>query len=259
MQDRYSFSTAALYPLETEDALKRIRRAGFRHAELMPQCLSDASEQRARAFEQTGVHIASIHFPLAFFPMLYTPHASMREDGRRFTEKLLLLGERLGASVLVVHPHEKNRRGHDELLEQPVVDNLRWLADAGQTHGILLAMENSPKTCATPEQLLSYVEMLGNGNVRPMTDTTEVCEAGGDPAAFIAALPPCHLHLSDYCGETKHLPAGEGEIDWASVRAALGEDYAGFYTLEPAYRFYLDDVDDKLAKARAFLERTFPV
>lgn len=34
---RYSFSTGALYPLESEDALRRIKNAGFDNAELMPQ------------------------------------------------------------------------------------------------------------------------------------------------------------------------------------------------------------------------------
>lgn len=256
IQDQFSFSTAALYPLETADALRLIGQAGFPNAELMPQCLSDASEKSTLAFEQTGVRIASIHFPLAFFPMLYTPHRSMRDDGRAWTQQLLRLGGRLGTRVLVVHPHEPNKRGNAALLDAPVIDNLRWLADACQRHGILLAMENSPKTCATPEQLRDYVAMLGHENIRPMTDTTEVCEAGGDPAAFLAALPPCHLHLSDFAGSAKHLPAGEGAIDWAAVRAALPA-YAGLYTLEPAYRYYLDGIEAKLRAGHAFLEGVF--
>ena len=84
--------------------------------------------------------------------------------------------------------------------------------------------------------------------------------ADGDPVAFIEKLPPCHLHMSDFLGDTKHLPAGEGDTDWAGIKRALGGDkYKGFYTLEPAYRFYIDDIPAKLKSAYEFLERTFGV
>ncbi len=258
ISDRFSFSTAALFPRESADALRLIRGAGFQNAELMPQCLSDASADSARAFEQVGVRIASIHFPLAFFPMLYTPHRSMRDDGRRYASDLLALGERLGTKILVVHPHVPSNRGYDELLDRPVIDNLRWLADECAKHGVLTAMENSPKTCGTPEKLRDYVAMLDHPNIRPMVDTTEAREAGCDPAEFIAALPPCHLHLSDYRGDTKHLPAGEGNTDFAAVSTALGA-YDGFYTLEPAYRYYMENAPEKLRGGYAFLERTFGI
>ncbi len=254
--NRYSFSTGALFPRESADALKLVRDAGFLNAELMPQCLSDVSEESIRAFERIGIRIASIHYPLAFFPMLYTPHISMRNDGRMFSRDLLRLGEALGTKVLVVHPHVPSRRGYADLLDTPVIKNLLWLADECEKHGILMAMENSPKTCATPEQLTDYVKMLNHKNIRPMVDTTEVREAGGDPAAFIAVVSPCHLHLSDYTGDTKHLPAGEGDTDFTAVSNNLA-GYEGFYTLEPAYRYYMENVEQKLHAGYEFLERTF--
>ncbi|MEN6338650.1 MAG: sugar phosphate isomerase/epimerase family protein [Clostridiaceae bacterium] len=255
--ERYSFSTGALYPLESGDALKLIKDAGFPNAELMPQCLSDSSKESARRLERVGIRVASIHYPLAFFPLLYTAHRSMTSDGRRYSLELLSLGEHLGTEVLVVHPHIPSNKGYDALLDAPVVENLLWLAEECQRHGILMAMENSPKTCATPEQLLAYVAALNHPNIKPMVDTTEVREAGGDPAAFIAAVSPCHLHLSDYKGESKHLPAGEGDTDFSAVAGALS-GYDGFYTLEPAYRYYIDNIEQKLRAGYAFLARTFP-
>lgn len=254
--DRYSFSTGALFPRESADALRLVHDAGFPNAELMPQCLSDVSEASIRAFERIGIRVASIHYPLAFFAMLYTPHLSMRNDGRALSRDLLRLGDALGTKVLVVHPHVPSNRGYDELLDAPVVENLLWLADECAKHGILTAMENSPKTCATPDTLNAYVKMLNHPNIRPMVDTTEVREAGGDPAAFVAAVSPCHLHLSDYTGETKHLPAGEGDTDFAAVSRNL-VGYEGFYTLEPAYRYYIENVEEKLRAGYDFLERTF--
>ena len=61
-------------------------------------------------------------------------------------------------------------------------------------------------------------------------------------------------HLSDHAGEQKHIPAGEGAIDWRGVRDALrGCGYSGYYTLEPVYRHYLDRPEAALEKAYAFI------
>jgi sugar phosphate isomerase/epimerase len=117
--NRYSFSTAALFPRESADALRLIHDAGFPNAELMPQCLSDVTADSIAAFGRVGVRVASIHYPLAFFPMLYTPHVSMREDGREFSRNLLSLGDALGTKALVVHPHVPSNRGYDDLLDAP--------------------------------------------------------------------------------------------------------------------------------------------
>lgn len=254
--NRYSFSTGALFPLESEDALQLIKNAGFDNAELMPQAISDASETATKKFEKTGIRIASIHYPLAMFGVLYTAHKTMREDGRKFSKDLLTMGRRMGTKVLVVHPHSPAIPGYEQLLEQPIIDNIRWLADTCADYGVTLAMENSPKTCATAEQLTAYIASYGEINMRPIVDTTEVCEAGGDPVEFLSKVKPCHLHLSDFAGAKKHLPAGEGAIDWAGVKAQLA-DYQGFYTLEPSYRYYLEDIEARLAKAYRFVSGLF--
>jgi sugar phosphate isomerase/epimerase len=62
--------------------------------------------------------------------------------------------------------------------------------------------------------------------------------------------------LSDYLGDTKHLPAGDGDTDFTAVSKNLA-GYEGFYTLEPAYRYYMENAEQKLRAGYAFLERTF--
>lgn len=255
-QQQFSFSTGALFPYESEEALSMIRRGGFSYAELMPQAISDASEESTLKFEKTGVRLASIHYPLVLFGALYTPHKTMMADGRAFSKKLLTMGERMGCKVLVVHPHSPSYPGYYELLEKPQVENLIWLAEECAKHSILMAMENSPKTCSNAKLLDEYVKMLNHPNIKPMVDTTEAREAGEDPAAFIAALPPCHLHMSDYLGESKHLPIGEGDTDWAAVKKALG-NYTGMLTLEPSYKFFLKDAPKKIAEGWEFLNERF--
>jgi len=257
MADNYSFSTAALFPRTAAESLRLIAGAGFSHAELMPQCFAEADERFAATAEKCGVHVASIHYPLAMFSMLYNAGDSMVSEARRFGDGLVRLCRALDAKVLVVHPHDPGKDpAHADLLESPIRRNLQLLGEACAAAGLKLAIENSPKGPGrSPGGLLAYIEALGAGPAAaPMVDTTESCEADEDPVAFIAAAKPCHLHLSDHAGDQKHIPAGEGEIDWPGVRDALrGFGYSGYYTLEPLYRHYLDAPEAALEKAYAFI------
>lgn len=250
----YTFSTGALYPLRSRDAVALIRAAGFDGAELMPQSLYDTSARSLLEMERIGLPLTSVHYPLAFFPLLYTSQPDMLLDGRKYSKQLLDFAADLGARVLVVHPHTPGKPEHKELLEQPVIDNLLWLADRCEKKGILLAMENHPLTCPTSARLREYVGFLNHANILPMVDTTEVREADGDPVAFIKDLPPCHLHLSDFAQGRKHLPLGEGEIDWPGIRDALA-GYQGLYAVEPSYRYYLEDIPAKLEKDLRFIRQ----
>ena len=91
MANKYSFSTAALFPRSAAESLRLIAGAGFSHAELMPQCFAEAEERFASRAEKCGIHVASIHYPLAMFPMLYNAGESMVGEARRFGEGLVRL------------------------------------------------------------------------------------------------------------------------------------------------------------------------
>jgi sugar phosphate isomerase/epimerase len=253
----YGFSTAALYPRENEQCLKLIAGAGFDCAELMPQCFADASPEFASVAERTGLKVGSVHYPLAMFGMLYNSNPGMSLEARKFGRGLVTLCARLGASVLVVHPHEPPAPGAwKPKFESPILGNLADLAEECEKQGILLGMENNPKGPGrTARGLLDYIASLNGGKgIRPVVDTTESCESDQDPVEFLKIAKPSHLHLSDHLGEKKHIPAGEGEVDWHGVRDALrGFGYTGIYMLEPLYRYYLDDAEKALRKAREFI------
>ena len=260
--DRYSFSTAALYPRSAAESLRLIAGAGFRHAELMPQCFADTRESFAPEVERIGIHVASVHYPLAMFSMLYNASPGMVEEARAFGAELVRLCARLGTEVLVIHPHEVQTDARMKaLIEAPIRDTILRLAEDCERAGVLLVMENSPKGVGrTPEGQLAYIESLGAPKIAPAVDTTEAREADIDPAVFIAKARPAHLHLSDHAGEKKHIPAGEGDTDWRTVAAALnGQHYSGYYTLEPLYRYYLDAPEEKLEKAYAFISGLFGI
>ena len=254
----YSFSTAALFPFETEDALRMIGQAGFENAELMPQAYSDVSDKSTLKFEKAGVHVSSVHYPLVMFGFLYTAHKTMIQDGRDYSRELLRMTSRLGAKVLVAHAHKPDKPEYREMMDAPILDNLRWLAEECAKSGTTLAMENSAKTCATAPELLEYIKLLGHDNVKPMVDINHVREAGGNPAEFLRQLNPCHLHLSDSGAAGYHLPPGSGDTDWLSVRSAL-DGYSGCYTVEPSRYYYLEDTISSMHRDLMFMQSVFEV
>ncbi len=255
--NKYAFSTAALYPLESDVALNLIKNAGFKYAELMPQAFSDVTDEFAVKAKKIGIRVGSVHYPLAMFAMLYTSHPVMSEDGRRFGRDIVRLCTMLETTVLVIHPHIPPAEKHRTLLEPPIIENMVYLADLCKENNIKLAMENSPKGDGyTGEGLLRYISSFGGHSaIHPMVDTTEACEAFQDPAEFIRTVKPVHLHMSDHKGENKHLPAGQGSINWNAVKSVLEQvRYDGYYTLEPSYRHYLEDTENRLAEAYQFIK-----
>ena len=165
MANKYSFSTAALFPRSAAESLRLIAGAGFSHAELMPQCFADAREAFALEAERRGVHVASVHYPLAMFSMLYNAGEGMVAEARSFGSELVRLCSALGTEVLVVHPHDPQKDPSlRELLEEPIRQNLQLLGEECAAADLTLAIENSPKGPGrTPGGLLAYIEELGAG------------------------------------------------------------------------------------------------
>ncbi len=253
---RAAFSSGALYPRDSEDALRLVKKAGFDFAELMPQCRADTRPDFARRVRGL-IHVASIHYPLVFFSVLYNIHPGMVAEARELNRDIVESAAIMGSEILVIHAgNPVSAADRAAGLEEPILDNLRDLGTRAAVAGITVALEHNPKTQAgIPAELLAYHARLGMASIKPMVDTTESFEAGIDPVEFIAAVRPCYMHLSDHRGSMKHIPAGSGDADWPGIARTLREQgYEGFWTLEPSWRYYLDDVDSGLAKARAFIE-----
>lgn len=253
---RVAFSTGALYPRDSAEALKLLAQAGFEYAELMPQCRADTQPDFARKVKGV-IKVAAVHYPLVFFPVLYNPHPGMIAESRTLSRDLVASAAILGTEVIIIHAgnpvSEAERKAG---LEEPVLDNLRDLATLAQAEGIRIALEHNPKTAAgVPEELLAYNAKLDHPGITPMVDVTESFEADIDPVVFINKVKPCHTHLSDHKGNVKHIPAGEGDADWPGIRKALeSQGYAGLWCLEPMWRFYLGEALPALVKAKAFME-----
>jgi sugar phosphate isomerase/epimerase len=146
---RVSFSTAALYPRPSLESLSLLGKTGYSEAELMPQCMEETKPEFAKETVKTGIWVSSIHFPLAFFSILYNPYPGMMKEARIMAEEMTRSAEIMKSEVVVVHALPKMDAVKARIFEEPVIEVLRTLADELESAGVKLAVENNPARSVT--------------------------------------------------------------------------------------------------------------
>jgi len=249
-------STAALYPTHlTEDALTTVAELGFRVVEVFLQ----AEEEYTPAFgaeldrrrRDLGVRVHSLHLYSLYFD-LWALYPRMIQETRARFRRLLEIAATLEARALTWHGL---RYGVDNPhLVAAFFESAAWAGEQAQAAGITLCIENvSWCYLRTPEQVKA-IRQAGLP-VGFTFDAFQAGESGTDPAALIHAMDS-HLttaHLADYApAGPRHLPPGEGTLDWPAILLALqAVGYGGPLILEPAH------VRDPaiLLRARDFVQR----
>lgn len=248
---KISFSTGGLYPRLSIDAFRLIEAAGYTIAEFMPQCTYETTPAFAKEVKKLNVTVDSIHYPLVFFGILYNPYPGMVREAKIFNNNLVNMGAGMGARVIVIHP-----AGADKTIDPAVHESILYLCETAEKAGIKIVLENHPKGGRTPEELTEAAKMIGHKNLELMLDVTESWECDVDPVDFVNKLDLAHLHLSDFSNSKKHLPPGEGDVKWNQFFAALKKkNYNGNYVIEPVWRYYTENVEQKLVEGRKFIEK----
>jgi len=252
------FSTAALFPRPTLEALQLIAEAGYDGAEIMPQCRSEATPKFALKILRTKglAPVYSIHFPLVFFPIFYNPYPKMKEEARLLVRELVEMGQKLQSQVIVIHPVPDLSPEKKTLFTPSIHENVCFLCEIASASGIRVAIENSPSSpCRTPEGMKTYLSNLNCPNAFPMLDTTEALESGVQPVEFLRLLDVIHLHVSDHSAcKGKHLPPGRGDIKWNEIIELLKKkNFQGCLVVEPEYIYFLNQPDKLLKETLVFL------
>ncbi len=140
-----------------------------------------------------------------------------------------------GYRYAVIHPSGEPIADEDRAQTMRVAqDSLFRLAEVAQKEGIVVAVENLPRTCLAKnsEELLRLLSV--HPHLRACFDTNHLLQE--DPLAFIEALKDhiVTLHVSDYdfINERHWLP-GDGLLDWKAVMKKLDEiGYNGVFMYE---------------------------
>ncbi|HEY67797.1 MAG TPA: sugar phosphate isomerase/epimerase [Thermoflexia bacterium] len=233
-------STAALYPSHlTEDALTTIAGLGFRTVEIFLQAEEEYTPtfgaELDRRRRDLGLRVHSLHLYAPYFD-LWSPYPRMIQETRARFRRLLEIATTLEARALTWHGL---RYGVDNpRLIAAFFESAAWAGEQAQTAGVTLCIENvSWCYLRTPDQVMAIRQ--ADLPVGFTFDTFQAGESGTDPAALIRAMDSrlATVHLADYApAGPRHLPPGEGTLDWPSILQALqAVGYDGPLILEPAH------------------------
>lgn len=233
-------STGALYPrFLTEQAVEALARLGFRVVEVMLQTAGEYEPAFARAVAArarvAGLEVRSVHTQTQLHPVFAT-YRRRRDEAIAAFDRVIDAAATLGARYLVWHG----------LTLRDLQSGVAWeafrtaLADlAGRCagSGVTLTIENVSWCAVRDAQGVATVR----GWRLPVgftLDPFQAVEAGAEPDGLIGAMGDAlvNVHVSDHApGGRRHLPLGEGEIDWGRILSRLRESgYAGPLVLEMA-------------------------
>jgi len=190
--------------------------------------------------------------------------AQMGEREFTLMEESIVIANRIGASVVVLHP---GRVGSDrEKSFSSMIKNLGKLASVAEDYGVILGLENKEGTdpfnfCCEAKELSQTVEAVNSGYLKATFDIGHAnLTCGGNSEKlreFVRTLQKhiIHLHLHDNSGQwtekydgDEHMAPGMGCVDFSVLKQLSG--YRGIYNMEV---FSLDDV----LFGKNLLENTF--
>ena len=217
--------------------------------DVRPEHLDRARCRAIRAaLDETGIALASLSY-----------HADREPpDPRRANqERAVRAAQWMGAGILVLNPEKTV----DLARQWP--EHVAWfreLCALAEDLDVTLAIEPEPLMVAgSSEDMRRMIDAVGSPRLCVNLDIGHAQVTDDDLVASIHALGDriVHLHLEDVPGRVhRHLPFGEGDIDFVAVRQALEDiGYRGPYVVD---LFGLDQPPTEVAaRALAELRRLF--
>lgn len=247
-------STASLYPLHTEDALREIAQRGIKTAEIFFNCNTEFEGEIfgeiTSIVNDYSMEISSVH-PFSS-PMetvyLFTDYDrrvdEIMDKYRRYFEAM----NRLGAKIFVLHGALQSAK-----IDKPLyAERLYGLTRAGYEFGITVAQENVCYCKSHSVEFLTYLsEQLGE-DAHFVLDIKQAVRSGISPFDIIDVLGKkiVHYHISDHRQGADCLPVGEGDFDFARFINTLESlDYNGALIVE-LYRENYNDYDQLIRSAK---------
>lgn len=187
--------------------------------------------------KDTGVTLWSFHLPFKPFDLIdisaFDP--TLRKNSVAHLSELIKRAGDIGITKYILHSSgitkkETNLRGRMECAKE----SLPYLADAAESAGGVLCVENLPPIClaSNTEEVKELTDV--DSRLRVCFDTNHLL--GEDPLHFIRALGDkiVTIHVSDYDFIfERHWMPGEGKIDWQSLYHALQDaGYDGLWLYE---------------------------
>ena len=237
MSVRFGFRTGPLGGT-AEQAAATLAELGYdclelclESADVRPETMTEArAKELVATFEQIGIGLASLSY-----------HADREPLDQRAANQAaaIQVAEWMGVELLILNAE---RSVDQDRQWQEHVTRLRGLCVLAEQAGVTLAIEPEPLLVIGSSQdaldMIDAVAADGAGSpcLGVNLDVGHAQITDPDLAETVRLLGDklVHLHLEDIAGRVhKHLPFGQGDIDFFALKAALAEvDYQGPYVVD---------------------------
>lgn len=217
---RAGVSTASLYPMVTENALKELAVRGVDCVEIFinSNCELDKKfiNELKTITENYKIKVSSIHpytcgiEPMMFFTQYPRRFLDILDYYKKYFEAMNLLG----ANIFVFHGNKPQNCFPDEMY----FERYNGLYELGKTLGITVAQENVVRcTSGDTAFLKKMIDTLGD-SAKFVLDTKQAVRKGMDPYEMVDLLGNhiAHIHISDFDENNDCELVGTGNLNFAN-------------------------------------------
>lgn len=220
-------SSASLYPLETERAVKQLGELGVRNTEIF---LNDFSEMSGAIFDEIlhtlheyGMNVVSVHpFTSPMESMFLFSNYPRRQQAlldmyRRFFECM----NKFGAKIFVLHGAILSSNCPDDLY----FEQFSRLLDAADEFGVTVGQENISYCKSGSLDFLKRLREECGERTKYVLDLKQARRSGLSALEILDELGKdvIHIHVSDADGKSDCLPVGAGTENLALIVNRLKE------------------------------------
>ena len=250
----YGISTSCLYPMNTENALGELGRAGVKTAEVFLNSISettlDFSKKLNEIKDNYGMQITAVH-PFSSFSetyMLFGEYERRYRDVLDFYKRCFECTCEVGADISIIHGSRFNGKLPHELY----FERFNTLIEAGKEFGVRVAQENVNAHFSESPQFLQKMKKALGDDFNLVFDVKQAVRAGFSPLDFAEEFKNniIRIHVSDNTAERDCLPPGKGSFDFKSLISVMESvNYKGDYIIE-LYRENFKDEKDLISSLR---------
>jgi len=236
---KFGINTWFLQELSVAEALEKIRLTGFRAAEVWMEHLlktKESPEKIREKAEELGLEL-SLH-GTSYDINLTSINRGIREESVRQSKEAIILGRKIGANIVVLHPGRLSASRVDrEKCWQELLGVLRVLDNMAMEFSLTIGIEAMEKRSREIFVEPDDVRRMFNIKWKRIALTLDIAHAFTlmDPLAYLNHINRnwiSHVHISDAAPGKTHLPLGDGKININDVLVELEQFYDGLVIVE---------------------------